>query len=85
MSPPLPGVFTHEIIDGASGPAHAYSGHASGITTFNGVPVIILAATRSALVDAIKEINPNITIDASLFMRASIIHNQYIKRKDDEL
>lgn len=85
MSTPLPSVFTHEIIDGASGPAHAYSGVVSGITTFNGVPIIVMAATRSALVDVIKEISPNTVIDASLFMRASIIHDKYIKRKDDEL
>lgn len=85
MSPPLPQVFTHEIIEGASGPCKAYSGHVSAITTFNGIPVILMAATRSALVDAMKEINPSINVDASLFIKASVIHDSYVKRKDDEL
>jgi hypothetical protein len=85
VNTPLPKEFTHEIIDGASGPCKAYRGHVAAFTTFNGIPVILMAATRSALVDAIKEINPQERIDPSLFLKATVIHDSYIKRKDEEL
>lgn len=77
--------FHHEIIEGAHGPCKSYSGIAAAIRTFNGTPVILMAATRSALVDAIKEINPNTKVNTDAFIPASIIHDHYIKRKDNEL
>lgn len=80
-----PGSFIHEIIEGASGPCKAYSGVATAIKTFNGLEVIVMAGTRSALLDAIKEINPTTTVDPSLFLPASIIHDSFIKRKDNDL
>lgn len=83
MANPVPD-FLHEIIEGASGPCKVYSGTVTAITTFNGVPVILMAASRSALVDAIKEVSPNTKIDPSLFMPASLIHDRYIKRNKDE-
>lgn len=77
---PLPD-FIHEVIDGAS-PCKAYSGIAAAVRTFHGTPVILVAATRSQLIDAIKEINPQTKIDASLFMPAGVIHDRHIKRKE---
>ncbi len=84
MATPVPD-FAHEVIEGAQGPCKAYAGMVAAIRTFNGTPLIVMAATRSALVDAIKEINPQTTVDTSLFMPASIIHDRFIKRKDGEL
>lgn len=75
----------HETIKGAMGPCKAYSGIATSIETFNGLQVIILAGTRSALLDAVKEINPNVQVDVSLFMPASIIADKHIDREDNEL
>lgn len=77
--------FLHEIIEGASGPCKVYSGTVAAVSTFNGIPVIVMAASRSALVDVIKEISPNTRVDPSLFLPASLIHDRYIKRKDEEL
>jgi hypothetical protein len=79
---PLPREFLRETIDGAKGPCPAYSGYAGAVKTLNGIPVIILAATRTALVDVIKEIAPDTAVDASLFKKASIIHDTYILRDD---
>lgn len=82
---PLPPEFRHEVIQGIKGPAKAYTGMAAGIKSFNGIPVIVVAASRSALVDVMREINPNTQVDTSLFMPASVIHDRHIKREDDEL
>jgi hypothetical protein len=76
--------FTSEPIEGCE-PCKAYRGHVAAISTYNGVPIIVMAASRSALVDVIKEINPNITISPALFMPASIVHDSYVKRIDDDL
>lgn len=84
MSNPIPD-FTHEVIEGVNGPCKAYTGVCAAITTYNGVPVILMAASRSALVDVIKEINPNTKIDPSLFLPGSIIHDSHIRRKEDSL
>lgn len=84
MADPVPS-FLHEVIEGANGPCNAYSGTVAAITTYNGIPVIVMAASRSALVDVIKEISPNTRVDPSLFLPASLIHDRYIKRKDEEL
>lgn len=84
MANPVPD-FLHEIIEGASGPCKVYSGTVAAVSTFNGIPVIVMAASRSALVDVIKEISPNTRVDPSLFLPASLIHDRYIKRKDEEL
>jgi hypothetical protein len=77
--------FTHEVIEGANGPCRAYTGIAAAITTFNGVPVIVMAASRSALVDVIKEISPNTNINPALFLPGSIIHDAHVRRKEDSL
>jgi hypothetical protein len=77
--------FLHETIEGANGPCKVYSGTVAAVSTFNGIPVIVMAASRSALVDVIKEISPNTRVDPSLFLPASLIHDRYIKRKDEEL
>ncbi len=85
MPKPIPPEFLRETIEGASGPCVAYSGMGAAIATFNGIPIIVLAASRSALVDVIKEINPDTKIDPAGFHPASIIHDRYIKRKDGDL
>lgn len=89
MAPPQaprhPTQFINEIVEGANGPCKAYSGVAAAIKSFGGIEVIILAGSRSALVDVIKELNPTTIVDPSLFMPASIIHDRYIKRNDNEL
>lgn len=85
QAPKTPSQFAHEVIQGANGPCKAYSGVAAAIRSFGGVEVIILAGSRSALVDVMKEINPTTIVDPSLFMPASIIHDRYIKREDNEL
>lgn len=77
--------FVHETIEGANGPCKAYSGMAAAIQTFNGIPVVILAGSSAALLDAIKEISPTTKVQPSLFMPASIIHDAFIKRQDNEL
>lgn len=89
MAPPQaprnPTQFVHEIIEGAHGPCKAYSGVAAAVRSFGGIEVIVLAGSRSALVDVIKELNPTTVVDPSGFMPASIIHDHFIKRKDNEL
>ncbi len=84
MADPVPD-FLHEVIEGASGPCKAYSGIAAAIRTFNGHPIIIMAASRSALIDAIREISPTTKPKAELFMPASIVHDSFVKRKESEL
>ena len=84
MADPVPD-FLHEIIDGASGPCKAYSGMVAAIRTFNGHPLIIMAATRSALIQAIAEISPTTKVNAELFMPASIVHDRFVKRKEGDL
>lgn len=73
--------FVSSTIHGAEA-CRCYRGHAAGITTFNGVPVILLAASKSTLVDAIKEISPNTRIDPTLFRQAAIIDVQHLKPID---
>jgi hypothetical protein len=80
-----PASFVFEIIEGVSGPCKAYSGVATALRTFNGLEVIIMTSTRSALLDAIKEINPTTAVNPSLFRPASLIHDSFIKRKDNDL
>lgn len=73
--------FEPSTIRGAEA-CRCYRGHAAGITTFNGVPVIIMTATKATLVDAIKEISPNTRIDPTLFRQAAIIDVQHLKPID---
>ncbi len=82
---PPPPEFKPEIIQGATGPARAYSGIATALRTFNGTTVIVMAASRSALVDAVREINPATQVNPALFMPANLIHDRHIQREDDEL
>lgn len=83
-APAVPG-FRHEIVQGAKGPCKSYSGQVAAVQTFNGIPVIVMAASRSALVDVLKEISPNTRINPALFIPASLIHDKYIQREDNEL
>lgn len=84
MADPVPD-FLHEVIEGASGPCKAYSGMVTAIRTFNGHPVIIMAATRPALIEAIREIAPTIKLNVDLFVPASIVHDRFVKRKESDL
>jgi hypothetical protein len=77
--------FHRETIEGAQGPCPAYSGMISAVETFNGKPIIVMAASMVELLDVIREINPNVKPNPALCMPASVIHDQYIKRKDNEL
>ena len=72
----------HETIQGLTGPCKAYSGMAAAITTFNGTPVVILAANGTALVDVIQEISPNTKVSPALFVPAVIVADDYIDREE---
>lgn len=77
--------YTREDLSRISTPCPAYSGFVAAIQTYNGEPIIVMAATRSALVDAVREINPRISrLDLSLCHKASIISDQYIDRSNAE-
>jgi hypothetical protein len=76
--------FTSEPIDGCA-PCKAYRGQVAAITTYNGIPIIVMAASRSALVDVIKEISPNTLVSPALFMPATIIHDNYVRREGEDL
>lgn len=77
--------MTRETIEGASGPAGAYSGMVAAMETFNGRPIIVMAANLRDLLDVMREINPNVKPSAALCMPASVIHDRYIQRKDNDL
>lgn len=53
--------------------------------TFNGCQIIVMAADINDLLTVMKEINPNVTPDRTLCMPASVIHDRYVKRKDNDL
>ena len=72
----------HETIQGPTGPCKAYSGMAAAVTTFNGTPVVILAANGTALVDVIQEISPNTKVSPALFVPAVIVADDYIDREE---
>lgn len=80
--------FVREAIEKVRTPCPAYSGHVAAVRTYNGIPIIVMAASKTQLVDAVREINPRISINLSLCEPASIIHEQNIVRnksvEDDE-
>lgn len=72
----------HETIQGLTGPCKAYSGMAAAITTFNGTPVVILAADGKSLLNVIQEISPTTKVSPALFVPASIVADDYIDREE---
>ncbi len=79
---PLAAKIKHETIQGITGPCKAYSGMAAAITTFNGTPVVILAANGAALLNAVQEISPTTKVSPALFVPASIVADDYIDREE---
>lgn len=83
--------YTREELPRVRTPCPAYSGYVAAIQTYNGEPIIVMAATKSALVDVVREINPRIKrLDLSMCHAASIISDNYIDRstptdEDEEL
>lgn len=83
--------YTREILPRVVTPCPAYSGYVAAVQTYNGEPIIVMAATKSALVDVVREINPRIKrLDLSMCHKASIISDTYIDRRastneDEEL
>jgi hypothetical protein len=67
-----------EEINGAH-PCRAYGGIAAAIKTFGGVEVVILAADRVALAQAVKELNPETNLNMDKCVPAWIISDLYIK------
>lgn len=82
-APPLP-VFRQEEIQGAKGPCKVYSGLCAGVQTFNGVVLVVMAADAKSLIDAIREISPDTKINPALFVPASLVHDKFIQREEDE-
>ena len=80
MSAPAP--FETTLIEGMRTSCKGYRGQAAAITTFNGTPIVLLARTRSELVDVIKEISPHTNIKPSLFQPAVIISSSAVKDND---
>ena len=78
----LAAAIKHETIQGLTGPCKAYSGMAAAITTFNGTPVVILAANGAALLNAVQEISPTTKVSPALFVPASIVADDYIDREE---
>ena len=77
--------YTREDLPRVRTPCPAYSGYVAAIQTYNGEPIIVMAASKSALVDVVREINPRISrLDLSLCHKASIISDQYIDRSNAE-
>jgi hypothetical protein len=83
--------YTREELPRVRTPCPAYSGYVAAIQTYNGEPIIVMAATKSALVDVVREINPRIKrLDLSMCHAASIISDKFIDRstptdEDEEL
>ncbi len=84
MSTPasLAAAIKHETIQGLTGPCKAYSGLAAAVTTFNGTPVVILAANGAALVAAVQEISPTTKVSPALFVPAVIVADDYVDREE---
>jgi hypothetical protein len=55
---------------------------AAAVTTFNGTPVVILAANGAALVDVIREVSPNTKVSPALFVPAVIVADDYVDREE---
>lgn len=83
--------YTREELPRVITPCLAYSGYVAAIQTYNGEPIIVMAATKSALVDVVREINPRIKrLDLTMCHKASVISDTYIDRskptdEDEEL
>jgi len=78
----LAAAIKHETIQGLTGPCKAYSGIAAAVTTFNGTPVVILAANGAALIDVIHEVSPNTKVSPALFVPAVIVADDYVDREE---
>jgi len=76
--------ITHEIVQGAAGPAKAYSGMAAAIKTRAGVEVVLLCSCAEHLIELIGKINPGAQVDPKGFYPVSLIHDRHILR-DEEL
>lgn len=75
--------FLHEDIQGARA-CKSYRGFVTGIKTYHGNEVIIMAATKAKLVDVIKELNPSTVVDPSKFFLANIVgHDQVIQKYEE--
>lgn len=74
--------FLKEEIKGAR-PCKSYHGYATAVLTYNGTPVVVMAATHHELKKVCMEIcQPNVKIEATKFIPANLIHDQYIIRDD---
>lgn len=77
--------FKRRTIQGALGPLQAYVGQASAIVSYNGTPIVVMAATKEELAKVIAEINPRIQPDPGLFMPAFVAHQDAIIELNEEL
>lgn len=75
--------FLHEDIQGANA-CKSFRGFVTAVKTYHGNEVIIMAATRTKLVDVIKELNPSTVVDPSKFFLANILDHGYVVQKYEE-
>lgn len=77
--------FLQETIEGLSGPCSSYHGMVAAIETPQGQQVIVMAGDLQSLIKACREISPSIILNTSMCAPASIVHDQYVVRKDNEI
>lgn len=83
MTRPVPPEIPKVEIEGITQNCKAYVGVASGLQTFNGVPVLLVASSATRLIDAMKELNPAFTPNVALFERVCLISEQFVNKADE--
>lgn len=73
-----------EIIEGARGPCKAYSGLAVALH-HKDHDVIVMAGSRAALAEIVHKLSPNLSINPAGVYPVTLIHDQYVIRKDGDL
>ena len=77
--------FLRETIDGITGPCASYHGMVAAISTPGGKQIVVMAADLASLVAACREIAPTIVLNTAMCDPASIVHDRYVIRKDNEV
>lgn len=81
-----PRQIKREVILGASGPCHAYSGTAMAGRTKQGVEFVLMASNSEDLIALARRLLPtDPEPDPAGFYPVSLIHDRHIQREDEEL
>lgn len=76
--------FRHGTIEKVETPCKAYSGYVAAVRTYNGIPVIVMAESKTKLIDAVRELNPNVKIDLTMCHPGAVIHERHVVHSIDD-